>query len=53
VASQQRSDRAAHFPPCTNSNTTLKEQMAKLDKIELVDKNEEDLDKTSDNESIA
>jgi hypothetical protein len=53
VASQQRLDRAADCAPCTTSNMTLKEQMAKLGNTELVDENKDNLDKTSNNESIA
>jgi hypothetical protein len=53
AASEQRSDRAADCAPCADSNMTLKEQMAKLDDMELVDKNEDDLGKTLDEESRA
>jgi hypothetical protein len=44
----QRSDRAGDCAPCADSNITLKEQVAKLDDMELVDKNEDVLGETSD-----
>jgi Fe-S cluster biogenesis protein NfuA len=53
MASKQRSDRAADCAPCPNSNMTLKEQMVKLDIMELVDENKDDLGKTSHDESTA
>jgi hypothetical protein len=53
VSSEQRSDGAADSAPCANSNMTLKERMAKLDHMELVDKNEDELEVDSDEESLA
>jgi Fe-S cluster biogenesis protein NfuA len=47
----QRSDRAGDCSPCADSNITLKEQVAKLDDMELVDKNEDVLGETSDEKS--
>jgi hypothetical protein len=47
VAGEQRSGGAADCAPWADSNMTLKEQMAKLDDVELVDKNKDNLGKTS------
>jgi hypothetical protein len=43
--------RSSGLRTCVDSNMILKEQMAKLDDMELVDKNEDDLGKASDEES--
>ncbi len=53
MAGEQRSNGAADCAPCTDSTLTLKEHLAKLDDMELVDKNEDDSDKSNNNESIA
>jgi hypothetical protein len=53
VSSEQRSDGAADCAPCANSNMTLKERMVKLDDMELVDENEDELEVGSDEESVA
>jgi hypothetical protein len=42
-------NRAVGCAPCTDPNLTLKEQMKKLDDIELVNDNEGTCDKTYDN----
>ncbi len=53
MAGEQSTNGAADCAPCADSDMTLKETMAKVDDIELVDKNEDDSGETSDEESIA
>jgi hypothetical protein len=53
VAGEQSTNGAADCAPWADSDMTLKETMAKLDDMELVDKNEDDSGETSDEESIA
>ena len=52
MAGEQSTNGAADCAPCAVSDMTLKETMAKLDDMELVDKNEDDSGETSDEESI-
>jgi hypothetical protein len=47
-SSKDSDDRAAGGAASADSNSTLEERMAKLDDMELVDKNQDDLDETSD-----
>jgi hypothetical protein len=43
---------AADRAPCTDSNSTLKEQIEKLDNMELIEGNEGVCDETDDDKSI-
>jgi hypothetical protein len=52
VASEDSANRAADSAPCADSNSTLKEQIKKLDNIELIKDNEGPYDRTGDNKSI-
>ncbi len=52
-SSKDSDERAAGGAASADSNSTLKERIAKLDDMELVDKNEDNLEETSDIESIA
>ncbi len=53
MTSKQCTNRAANYAHHTDSNMMLKEQMVKLNDMELVCKNDDELGKTSDEESIA
>ncbi len=48
MASNKSEKRAADCAPCADSNSTLKEQIEKLDNMELVEGNEGMCDKTGD-----
>ncbi len=53
MSSEQSKNRAADSAPCADSEMTLKERMAKLDDMELVDGNESIGEETGDdNKSI-
>jgi hypothetical protein len=52
LASEESEKRAADCAPCADSNSTLKEQIEKLDNRELVEDNEGLYDGTNDNKSI-
>jgi hypothetical protein len=52
VASKESEKRAADCAPCADSNSTLKEQIEKLDNMELVQDNEVPYDGTDDDKSI-
>jgi hypothetical protein len=49
VASEDSENRAADCAPCADSESTLKEQMKKLDDMELLDDNEATSDETFNN----
>ena len=48
VTSEEAETGAAAGAPCSDSNSTLKEHMKKLDDMELLDDNEATSDETSD-----
>jgi hypothetical protein len=52
VASEESEKRAADCAPCADSNSTLKEQIEKLDNMELVEDNEGPYDGSDDDKSI-
>jgi hypothetical protein len=52
VAGEESEKRAADCAPCADSNSTLKEQIEKLDNMELVKGNEGTCDETDDDKSI-
>jgi hypothetical protein len=52
VASKESEKRAADCAPCADSNSTLKEQIEKLDNRELVEDNEGPYDGTDDDKLI-
>ena len=52
MASEESEKRAADCAPCADSNSTLKEQIKKLDNMELIKDNEGPYDGTDDNKSI-
>jgi hypothetical protein len=52
VASEESEKRAADCAPCAYSNSTLKEQIEKLDNMELVKGNEGTCNETDDDKSI-
>jgi hypothetical protein len=52
VAGEKSEKRAADCTPCADSNSTLKEQIEKLDNMEIVEGNEGTCDKTYDDKSI-
>jgi hypothetical protein len=52
VASEDLENKAADCAPCTDSNSTLKEQIEKLDNMELIQDNEGAYEKTDDDTSI-
>jgi hypothetical protein len=52
VASKDSENRAADCAPCTDSNSTLKEQIEKSDNMELCKDNEGAYDGTDDDKSI-
>jgi hypothetical protein len=52
VASEDSANRAADCAPCADSNLTLKEQIKKLDNMELIKDNEGPYDGINDNKSI-
>jgi hypothetical protein len=52
VASEDSENRAADCAPCAGSNSTLKEQIEKLDNMELIKDNEGAYDGTDDEKSI-
>jgi hypothetical protein len=52
VASEDLENRAADCAPCADSNSKLKEQIEKLDNMELIKDNEGAYDKTDDDKSI-
>jgi hypothetical protein len=52
VASEDSEKRAADCAPCADSNSILKEQIEKLDNMELLDGKEGPDDETDDNKSI-
>ena len=52
MASKDSENRAADCAPCADSNSTLKEQIEKLDNMELIKDNEGAYDKTDDDESV-
>jgi hypothetical protein len=53
VAAEESKNRAVEFEPCADSNLTLKEQMKKLDTMELVDNNKSAFEKTDEDKSVA
>ncbi len=52
MASEDPENRAADGAPCADSNSTLKEQIEKLDNRELVEDNEGPYDGTDDDKLI-
>jgi hypothetical protein len=52
IAGEPSENGAADCAPCADSEMTLKEQMKKLDNMELVDGNESICYKTDDGKSI-
>jgi hypothetical protein len=52
VASKDSENRAADCAPCADSNSTLKEQIEKLDNMELIKDTEGPYDGTNDDKSI-
>jgi hypothetical protein len=52
VASKDSANIAADCAPCADSNSTLKEQIEKLDNMELIKDNEGPYDGTDDDKSI-
>jgi hypothetical protein len=50
--SEESEKRAADCAPCADSNSTLKEQIEKLDNRELVEDKERPYDRTDDDKSI-
>jgi hypothetical protein len=52
VASKDLENRAADGAPCADSNSTLKEQIEKLDNMELIKDNQGAYDGTDDEKSI-
>jgi hypothetical protein len=52
VASEDSANRAADCAPCADSNSTLKEQIEKLDNMELIKDNKEPYDGTDGDKSI-
>jgi hypothetical protein len=52
VASEDWANRAADCAPCADSNSTLKEQIEKLENMELIKDNEGAYDGTDDDKSI-
>ena len=48
MGSQGPKNRAADCAPCADSELTLKEQIAKLDDMELLDDNEDESEETPD-----
>jgi hypothetical protein len=52
VASEDLENRAADCARCADSNSTLKEQIGKLDNMELIKDNEGAYDGTDDDKSI-
>jgi hypothetical protein len=52
VASEDLESRAADCVPCADSNSTLKEQIEKLDNMELIKDNEGGYYGTNDDKSI-
>ncbi len=52
MAGEETENEAADGAPCADSELTLKERMAKLDDMELVDGNQRIGEETDDNKSI-
>ena len=52
MASEDSEKRAADCAPCADSNSILKDQIEKLDNMELLDGKEGPDDETDDNKSI-
>jgi hypothetical protein len=52
VASEDSENRAADCALCADSDSTLKEQIEKLDNMELIKNNEGAYDRTDDDKSI-
>jgi hypothetical protein len=52
MASEDSANRAADCAPCADSNSRLKEQIKKLDNMELIKDNEGAYDGTDDDKSI-
>jgi hypothetical protein len=52
VTGKKSGNEAADCAPCANSELTLKERMAKLDDMELIDGNESIGEETNDDRSI-
>jgi hypothetical protein len=52
VASAELANRVADCAPCADSNSTLKEQIEKLDNMELIKNNEGPYDGTDDDKLI-
>jgi hypothetical protein len=52
MTSKESENGAADCAPCADSNLTLKEQIEKLDNMELVDNNKSTCDRTDNDKSI-